>query len=73
MANKLREVRSNANCKLWELAARSGVSASTLSAIERYNYAPRSDTRARISRALGVPVEDIWPTLVQQAKVQEAR
>jgi DNA-binding XRE family transcriptional regulator len=60
MPNSLREVRTKSNCKLWELAARSGVSASTISAIERYNYQPSRKTQEKIATALEVSIQSIW-------------
>lgn len=60
MSNNLREIRLKMNCKQWELTARSGVSAATVSAIERYDYKPSLATKQRIAAALSVPVESIW-------------
>lgn len=65
MSNKLREVRLRMNCKQWELTARSGVSAATLSAIERYDYKPSLATKQRIAAALNVSVESIWSNGVE--------
>jgi DNA-binding XRE family transcriptional regulator len=39
-----------------------GVSPTTLSAIERWNYQPTVSVRGRIAAALGVQVTDIWMT-----------
>lgn len=61
MPNNLRAIRNQAECRLWQLAAKSGVSASTLSAIERYDYSPSISTKRRIAHALRVSVEAIWP------------
>ncbi len=67
--NNLKEIRDEQGCRMWELAARCGVSASTLSAIERYNYRPREATRSRIAAALGVDAIQIWP-LPEKAETQ---
>jgi len=61
MENRLRELRLQRGLALWGLTARSGVAASTLSAIERHGYEPSARTRARIATALGAAVEEIWP------------
>jgi lambda repressor-like predicted transcriptional regulator len=60
-ANRLRDLRRDHGLALWGLAARSGVSASTLSAIERWDYLPTPPTRQRIADALGVEAAAIWP------------
>ncbi len=72
MPNNLREIREESNFRMWELTARCGVSASTLSAIERYDYKPSSKTREKIAIALDVPVTDIWPVEDQRALVAGA-
>jgi DNA-binding XRE family transcriptional regulator len=59
--NHLKQVRQACGLALYGLAARAKVSPTTLSAIERWDYHPRSDVRERIARALGVRVTDIWP------------
>ena len=60
-ANQLRELRRERGLALWGLAARSGVSATTLSAVERWGYLPSPGVRRRIASALGVDVLAIWP------------
>jgi DNA-binding XRE family transcriptional regulator len=59
--NRLREFRREHGLALWGLTARTGVSASTLSAIERWDYVPTSHVQQRIADALGVDVSAIWP------------
>ena len=59
--NRLRELRKEQGLALWGLAARTGVSASTLSAIERWDYLPTPPVRQRIAEALGVEASAIWP------------
>jgi DNA-binding XRE family transcriptional regulator len=60
-ANRLRVLRQEHELALWGLAARAGVSASTLSAIERWDYLPTPPVRQRIAEALGVEASAIWP------------
>jgi lambda repressor-like predicted transcriptional regulator len=60
-ANRLWELRREHDLALWGLAARTGVSASTLSAIERWDYLPTPPVRQRIADALGVEPSAIWP------------
>ena len=43
------------------MAARAGVSATTLSAVEKWGYVPSLGVRRRIANALGVDVLAIWP------------
>ena len=59
--NRSRSVRTARGLPLWGLAARAGVSATTLSAIERWGYRPGTDVRRRIAASLGVAVTEIWP------------
>ncbi len=59
--NNLRTIRLGRDLALWGLAAKAGVSATTLSAVERWGYAPSPEVRRRIAEALGVHVESIWP------------
>ena len=59
--NRLRELRRERELALWGLAARAGVSATTLSAVEKWGYVPSPGVRRRIAAALGVDVLAIWP------------
>ena len=59
--NLLKQVRQRHDLAIFGLSARSGVSPTTLCAIERWDYSPRYDVRQRIAEALGVDVIDIWP------------
>ena len=59
--NNLRELRRHRGLALWGLAARAGVSATTLSAVERWGYLPSPAVRRRVAAALGVDVLAIWP------------
>jgi DNA-binding XRE family transcriptional regulator len=70
--NNLREVRESAGLRMMELTARCGVSASTLSAIENYDYKPRHNTKRRIADALGVEQDAIWPSQETQVVTKHA-
>ena len=70
--NNLRAIRKAQRLALWGLAARTGVSATTLSAIERWDYMPGPDVRHRIAVALGVSVADVWPGPMDDARQREA-
>jgi DNA-binding XRE family transcriptional regulator len=59
--NRLQELRQERGLAQWGLSARTGVSASTVSAIERWDYKPSAPVRQRIADALGVEVSAIWP------------
>ena len=61
--NNLRIIRLGRDLALWGLAAKAGVSATTLSAVERWGYAPSPEVRRRIAEALGVEVGAIWPPM----------
>jgi len=61
--HRLREARTTANLALRGLTARSGVSATTLSAIERWGYLPAPETRSRIAAALGISISELWPEM----------
>jgi lambda repressor-like predicted transcriptional regulator len=59
--HNLRKLRRAQGLSLWGLAVRAGTSPTVLSAIERWNYRPGTDLRARIACALGVSGHEIWP------------
>jgi transcriptional regulator with XRE-family HTH domain len=61
MSSKLTEIREASDIKMRQLAIRAGVSASTISDIERYGYVPRPVTQKKIANALEVEVMAIWP------------
>jgi DNA-binding XRE family transcriptional regulator len=53
-------MRQAQGLSLWGLAVRAGTTPTVLSAIERWNYKPGVDLRARIASALGITGHDIW-------------
>jgi DNA-binding XRE family transcriptional regulator len=61
--NKLRIVRQAQDLALYGVAARAGVSPTTLCAIEKWGYCPTAGVRQRIAAALGVTEREIWPEL----------
>jgi DNA-binding XRE family transcriptional regulator len=61
VTNRLRQLRRNQGVAQYGLAVRAEVSPTVIGAIERYDYVPGVEVRARIARALGVAVQDIWP------------
>jgi DNA-binding XRE family transcriptional regulator len=61
VTNRLRQLRRSQRVAQYGLAVRADVSPTVIGAIERYDYMPGVEVRARIARALGVAVRDIWP------------
>lgn len=60
MGNELKKIRTEKAMALRAVAVCASVPAATLSDIERYDYKPREETKARIAAALGVAVSNIW-------------
>ncbi len=63
--NNLRRIRHSLKLSLMGLAVISGVSTATLVGIERYNHYPGPSVRERISKAMGVLEEAIWPNIME--------
>jgi DNA-binding XRE family transcriptional regulator len=61
--NNLKAVRQAQDLALYGVAARAGVSPTTLCAIEKWDYRPSASVRQRIAAALGVTEREIWPGL----------
>ena len=59
--NRLREFRVKADMSQIELSKETGVAQATISNIESGNRTPSYLTRQRLAKALGVPVEEIFP------------
>ena len=58
----LKDIRLQAELTQEELAERSGVNQTTISAIERGQIkSPTYDTVVRLARSLGVPVDELFP------------
>jgi molybdate-binding protein/DNA-binding XRE family transcriptional regulator len=60
LRSRIREVRAGAGRRQQELAAAAGISRQTLSSIEAGRTAPSTEVALRLSRALGVAVEDLF-------------
>jgi DNA-binding XRE family transcriptional regulator len=61
VGNLLKQVRHRRDLAIYGLSALSGVSPTTLCAIERWDYHPSDEVRQRIAVALDVDVTEIWP------------
>jgi DNA-binding XRE family transcriptional regulator len=61
VTNRLRQLRRSQGVAQYGLAVRAEVSPTVIGAIERHDYVPGAEVRARIAQALGVAVRDIWP------------
>ena len=66
--NRLREVRLKKQLAIIGLSAQSGVSATTICGIEKWDYLPRLSTRLRIADALNVTINEIWPDALVPAQ-----
>jgi DNA-binding XRE family transcriptional regulator len=65
VGQRLRALRRRRELALYGLATLSGVSPTTICAVEKWGYRPRVEVRQRIAAALGVNVIDIWPEETQ--------
>lgn len=59
--NRLKEILNKNGSKQTWLAEKSGVSVSAINDIVNQRKAPTLDTARKIARALGMPMEEIWP------------
>jgi transcriptional regulator with XRE-family HTH domain len=57
---KLRQIREERGLTVEELAKRSGISATTIRAVERGSREARGDTVAKLGRPLGLTFDDVW-------------
>ncbi len=60
VGNRIREVRKRLGWTQAQLAERVGISRVSIVAIERGHFLPTIETSLRISRALGVSVEELF-------------
>lgn len=59
--NNLSRIRRSLNVSQMQVAVNSGVSSATIIGIEKYGYYPGPGVRERLSKALGVTENEIWP------------
>lgn len=59
--NRLRELRLESGLLQGALAAKAGVSPSTIGFAERYGYSPSLTVQQKIAKALKRSVDEIWP------------
>ena len=60
--NALRALRTRLRLPIAAVAVRAKVGTATITMIERYGHEPRPETKERLARALGVEVQQIWPS-----------
>ena len=60
MKNNLKAIRQSQKLASWGLSVKSGVSTSTITAIEKWDFVPSLTTQQKIASALEVDVGDIW-------------
>jgi DNA-binding XRE family transcriptional regulator len=61
VTNRLRQLRRSQGVAQYGLAVRADVSPTVIGAIERHDYVPGAQVRARIAQALHIAERDIWP------------
>jgi len=61
MLTSLRRARLLREMSLYDLRARTGISVSKLSLVERGIEQPSEEEKRRLSRALGVQLQDLFP------------
>lgn len=59
--SSLRDVRKKLGVTKWKLALLSGLNWKTIHRIENGEHIPYEKTKEKIAKALGVPVEDVFP------------
>ena len=69
MSNRLRDVRVLKRITQFQLRLQTGINATKISFIENGLVEPRDDEKKKLSRALGVKAEEIFP--VQQMRSGE--
>ena len=67
MATPMRTIRRQRNLTLRDLAYFTGASASTLSRLERNKVDSSPALKARIARALSIPIDALWPNPDREA------
>lgn len=62
VSHPLRSIRLERHLAIAAVAVRARVGSGTIITIEKYGHNPRPETKQRLAAALGVTVEQIWPT-----------
>jgi len=57
---ELRRIREERGLTVEELAVKSGISATTIRAVERGTWEARGDTVAKLAKPLGLTFDDVW-------------
>ncbi len=57
---ELRRIREERGLTVEELAKKSGISATTIRAVERGTQEVRGDTIARLAKPLGLTFDEVW-------------
>jgi transcriptional regulator with XRE-family HTH domain len=57
---ELRRIREERGLTVEELAERSGISVTTIRAVERGTREARGDTVAKLAKPLGLTFDDVW-------------
>jgi transcriptional regulator with XRE-family HTH domain len=57
---ELRRIREEQGLTVEELAEKSGISATTIRAVERGAQEPRMDTVAKLATSLGLTFDEVW-------------
>ncbi len=57
---ELRRIREERGLTVEELAERSGISATTIRAVERGTQEARGETVARLAKPLGLTFDEVW-------------
>ena len=57
---ELRRIREGKGLTVEELAEKSGISATTIRAVERGTREARGDTVAKLARPLGLTFDEVW-------------
>jgi transcriptional regulator with XRE-family HTH domain len=60
VGQELRRIREERRLTVEELAQKSGISATTIRAVERGAREARGDTVAKLARPLGLTFDDVW-------------
>jgi transcriptional regulator with XRE-family HTH domain len=60
LGSELRRIREERGLTVEELAERSGISTTTIRAVERGTREARGDTVAKLARPLGLTFDEVW-------------